>query len=60
VAHRRCRRADLIAAAELGDPEAAWRLADANDAMRSSELTAVLGRLLRITLPEGVPAPPSA
>lgn len=52
-------RLDNLAARYLGDPEAFWRLADANNAMRPEALTEELGRRLRITLPEGVPAPPS-
>ncbi|HEX5320407.1 MAG TPA: hypothetical protein VFW46_14690 [Stellaceae bacterium] len=48
-------RMDLIAARELGDPEAYWRICDANDAMRPDDLTAVPGRALRITLPQGIP-----
>lgn len=51
-------RLDLIAAAELGDPLAFWRICDANDVMRPGDLVARLGRRLRITLPEGVPATP--
>jgi hypothetical protein len=46
-------RLDQIAAAFLGDPEQFWRLCDANRAMRPAELTAVVGRSLRITLPAG-------
>jgi hypothetical protein len=53
-------RLDVIAAAELGDPEAFWRIADANDAIRPDALTERVRRRLRITLPEGVPAAPSA
>lgn len=53
-------RLDLIAASELGDAEAFWRIADANDAMRPQDLAAVLGRRLAITLPQGFPAPPVA
>jgi len=49
-------RLDNIAAQYLGDPEAFWRLCDANNAMRPDELTETLGRRLRITLPEGIPA----
>ena len=48
-------RLDLIAARELGDSQAFWRICDANDAMRPDDLTAVPGRLLRITLPQGIP-----
>jgi hypothetical protein len=48
-------RLDQIAAAELGDPEQSWRIADANGAMAPEELTDIAGRRLRITLPAGVP-----
>jgi hypothetical protein len=48
-------RLDLIAAATLQDPELFWRLCDANRCLHPDELTAILGRRLRITLPEGVP-----
>lgn len=53
-------RPDTIAHAELGDAEAWWRLADANGVMQPAELTATVGRRLRITLPAGFPATPSA
>jgi len=53
-------RLDNIAAKHLGDPEAFWRIADANRAMHPAELTARVGRRLRITLPEGVPQAPNA
>ena len=53
-------RLDLIAAAQLGDAELAWRICDANGALRPEELTELIGRRLRITLPEGVPGAPSA
>ena len=48
-------RLDNIAAQYLGDPTLFWRICDANNAMRPSELTRTLGRLLRLTLPQGVP-----
>jgi hypothetical protein len=48
-------RPDIVAALELGDAEAWWRVADANRVMRPEELTGTVGRRLRITLPEGVP-----
>ena len=51
-------RMDLVASAELGDPLAYWRICDANDAMRPDDLTADLGRRLRITLPAGIPGAP--
>jgi hypothetical protein len=53
-------RLDRIAAQYLGDPEAFWRVADANGAMRADELTQTLGRRIRITLPEGIPGNPNA
>ena len=49
-------RLDAIAARYLGDPEQFWRIADANRAMRPDALTAEIGRRLRITMPEGIPA----
>jgi hypothetical protein len=51
-------RMDIIAGSELLDPEAYWRICDANDAMRPDEL-ATVGRPLRITLPEGIPGTPT-
>jgi len=48
-------RLDNLAARYMGDPELFWRICDANAAMRPCELTAIIGRWLRITLPEGVP-----
>jgi hypothetical protein len=48
-------RLDQVAAAEIGDPEQFWRVADANAAMAPEELTDAPGRRLRITLPAGVP-----
>lgn len=53
-------RMDIIAGAELGDPQAFWRICDANDAMRPDDLTTQIGRRLRITLPEGFSAAPQA
>jgi hypothetical protein len=49
-------RLDNLTARYLNDPEQFWRVADANAAMHPDELTAELGRRLRITLPEGIPA----
>ena len=48
-------RLDSITAQFLSDPEQFWRVADANRAMRPEDLTAVIGRKLRITLPDGIP-----
>lgn len=45
-------RLDRIAARTLGDPEAFWLIADANDAMHPASLTAVPGRRLRVPLPQ--------
>lgn len=47
-------RIDNIAARYLGDPQQFWRICDANLAMHPDELTEVLGRRLRITLPAGI------
>ncbi|HEV8354081.1 MAG TPA: LysM domain-containing protein [bacterium] len=48
-------RLDNLAARYIGDPEQFWRLCDANGAMRPDELVATPGRVVRITLPEGIP-----
>ena len=53
-------RLDNIAAAELGDPELFWRMCDANGALDPAELTATVGRQLRVTLPAGIPSMPNA
>jgi hypothetical protein len=45
-------RLDNIAARYLGDPEQYWRLCDDNGAMRPEELTAEVGRRLRVTMPQ--------
>ena len=51
-------RLDIIANEELGDAELWWRLADANRAMRPSDLTAEPGTTLHVGLPEGFPGAP--
>ena len=51
-------RLDNIAAQYLGDPTLFWRLCDANRAMLPERLTAVVGRELRITMPEGINGAP--
>lgn len=48
-------RLDNLAATHLGDPLLFWRLCDANRALDPHELVHVVGRRLRLTLPEGVP-----
>ena len=53
-------RLDNIAAQYMGDPTLFWRLCDANNAMRPEELTETIGRILRITLPQGIPGAPNA
>jgi hypothetical protein len=50
-------RLDVLTARYLGDPEQFWRVCDANRALRPDDLTAAAGSVIRITLPEGVPAP---
>lgn len=49
-------RLDNVTATYLGDPLQFWRVCDANNAMRPDDLTATIGRRLRITLPQGVPS----
>jgi hypothetical protein len=53
-------RLDVLAAQYLGDPQLFWRICDANGAMRPEELTAMVGRVLRICLPAGIPGGPIA
>ena len=45
-------RLDIITARLLGDPEQFWRICDANDAMDPAELTARIGRALRVSVPQ--------
>jgi hypothetical protein len=45
-------RLDHITARYLTDPEQFWRICDANDALRPRDLAAVVGRRLRIPLPQ--------
>ena len=52
-------RLDNIAARYYRDPEIYWLVCDANNALRPEELERA-GRILRITMPEGVPAPSDA
>jgi hypothetical protein len=46
-------RLDNITARYLGDPEQFWRLCDANNAMHPNEVTAEIGRRIKIPLPQG-------
>lgn len=46
-------RLDNITARYLGDPEQFWRLCDANNAMEPDELTAEIGRRLKIPMLRG-------
>ena len=46
-------RLDNITAHYLGDPQQFWRICDANTAMRPDDLTAEVGRRLKIVLPTG-------
>lgn len=48
-------RLDLIAAKYLGDPLLFWLICDANGAIAPHELVATPGRVLAITMPQGVP-----
>lgn len=48
-------RLDNLAAHYIGAPEQFWQLCDANRALHPAELTATIGRRLRITLPQGIP-----
>lgn len=49
-------RLDLITHDSLGDPEQFWQVCDANDAMNPEELTAEVGRVLRIPAPQAAGA----
>ncbi len=53
-------RPDTLAAQALGDPEQFWRLCDANAVLRPDDLTATPGRVVRVTLPPGIPGSPNA
>lgn len=50
-------RLDRITWQHLGDPELFWRLCEENGALHPDELTAVIGRRLRIPLTPGAPQP---
>jgi len=52
-------RLDNIAYAFYGDPEIYWLICDANGALKPEELE-TRDRVIRITMPEGFPAPANA
>jgi len=45
-------RLDLIAARTLGEPEQFWRICDANNVLNPEELTATVGRIVRVPVPQ--------
>ena len=45
-------RLDNITARYLGDPEQFWRLCDVNDCLHPGELTAEIGRKVRVSMPK--------
>jgi hypothetical protein len=45
-------RLDLIAARTLGDPQQFWRVCDANNTMSPFDLTAELGNVVRVPVPQ--------
>jgi nucleoid-associated protein YgaU len=53
-------RLDLLAAKYLGDPLVFWLICDANGAIQPDKLVETPGRVLNITMPQGVPGGPSA
>ena len=53
-------RPDTVAAQYFGDPEQSWRLCDANLVLHPEQLTATVGRRIRITLPQGLSGGPGA
>ena len=48
-------RLDLLAAKYLGDPLIYWLICDANGAIRPDQLVETPGKVLNITMPQGVP-----
>ena len=45
-------RLDNLAARYVGDPEQFWRICDANEALNPADLTAEVGRTLRVPVPQ--------
>jgi len=52
-------RLDLVAAKYLGDPLVFWLICDANGAIRPDQLVETPGKVLNITMPQGVPGVPN-
>jgi hypothetical protein len=53
-------RLDNLAGRYFGDPELWWRIADANLGTDPDDLTATIGRRLRIAAADGMPGVPDA
>ena len=53
-------RLDLLAAKYLGDPLMYWLICDANGAIRPNQLVETPGKILSITMPQGVPGASNA
>lgn len=45
-------RLDLMTARTLGDPEQYWRICDANNTMNPQDLTAEIGSVIRVAVPQ--------
>ena len=45
-------RLDLITARTLGDPLQFWRICDSNSELNPFDLTAEIGRIVRVTMPQ--------
>jgi hypothetical protein len=52
-------RLDIVTAQVLADPEQFWRVCDANGVIEPADLE-VVGRRVRITLPQGIQGPRDA
>jgi hypothetical protein len=52
-------RIDVIAGSLVGNPLSYWQICDANLAGEPDDVTAVPGAFIVITLPAGVPGPPT-
>ena len=48
-------RLDNITNQYIGDPEKFWQICDANNVMHPDELTDIIGRQIKLTLPQGIP-----